>query len=165
MTVSTVGSKAPCRHVRHLQEYLVERVESSAHLQFSSSCSKHRHSAAKGQYSLPTSACLSSRRICVLRLFTATSTRPFARIVSRCTSQHNATRVGPFPQKFVTPIRMDPSDVEAVHLEFEDEVHGGFGDFLCSLVIIGAARRKILMSKPPVLGFSSPSFFSGGGKR
>ena len=33
------------------------------------------------------------------------------------------------------------------------------------LVIIGAARGKILMSKPPGLGSSSPSFFSGGGKR
>ena len=33
---------------------------------------------------------------------------------------------------------------------------------LAALVIIGAARRKILVSKPPGLSSSSPSLFSGG---
>ena len=80
--------------------------------------------------------CLSSRRICVLRLFTATSTRPFAR------GSSPGARVSTMPRElahflkkageFVTLVRVDPSDVEAVHLEFEDDVYGGFGDFLCS---------------------------------
>ena len=125
--------------------------------------------AAIGHMSRPTSACFCSLLISALKLFTATSARPLA--------------LGPSPGVRVS--MMPPSMAHFLDwpensrprsecilpmwkpsiLSFSRNSIVVSVTFLAVLVTIGAARRKILMSKP--LGRSSGSlfFFSGGGKR
>ena len=170
LTVSTVGSKTPCLHVRRLTRTSCMKggklgASPSRQLLFKASAQR----AANGQHSLPTSACLSSRRICVLKLFTATSTRPFAR------GSSPGVRVSTMPRELAhfrkTPENSWPRSEcilpmwKPSILSLRMKSIAVLVTSLAVLVIIGAARRKILMSKPPGLSSSSPSFFSGGGKR
>ena len=130
---------------------LAKKVETSALLQSSSFCSGHQHIELQGARVHCQRQQLSPH-LSFEGLDGYFNSAICSGIIARGARQSYAPRVGPFFElagKLPSPVAMDATDVEIIHAKPEEHVHCGSCHPLAVLVIIGEARRKILVSKPP----------------